>query len=74
MLSGTSLEFEMTPTAAVVNPVFILNRWPTDTVRIAWGSREVDPANIVTQREEDDLIVWVKGDITYPLRLRLASE
>ena len=42
MLDGAELEFDMVPTAAVVNPVFLLNNWPSDGVRMAWGSRDVD--------------------------------
>ncbi|MBC8254405.1 MAG: hypothetical protein H8E35_10250 [Ardenticatenia bacterium] len=74
MLEGSSLEFEMVPTAATVNPVFILNRWPADTVEIMWGSRSVDQSDIVTQPESDDLVVWVKGNLTYPLRLKMSAK
>ena len=71
MLEGVELAFDMAPTAAVVNPVFVLNNWPGEAVRIGWGSREVDPASIQTQREEDDLVVWVQGEVTYPLRITI---
>ena len=73
LLTETGIEFEVTPTAAVVNPVFVLNRWPADDVVVQWGSRTVDPEHIVTQREGDDLVVWIKGEITYPLRLRISA-
>jgi hypothetical protein len=71
ILSASSLEFEMVPTAATVNPVFVLNGWPTDDVRIAWGSRDVERDALAVQREGDDLVVWVRGDVTYPLRLKI---
>ncbi len=71
MLEGRSVEFDMVPAAATVNPVFVLNNWPADGVRIAWGGRQVAAEDIVVQREEEDLVVWVCGRVTYPLRLRI---
>lgn len=73
MLEGTDVEFEMTPTAAVVNPVFVLNRWPTESVRMTWGSRRVEPEDLVVQRENEDLVVWVRGEVTYPLRVGISA-
>jgi hypothetical protein len=73
ILDGTELVFDMIPTAAVVNPVFILNNWPGESVRIGWGSRHVDQSSIQTQREEEDLVVWVEGEVTYPLRITISA-
>jgi hypothetical protein len=73
MLGGSAVEFDMVPTAATINPVFVLNGWPSDGVRIAWGSRRVPAEDVVTQREEEDLVVWVRGRVTYPLRLRIEA-
>ena len=61
------------PTAAFVNPVFLLNNWPADGVRIAWGSRDIDAGELAVQREEDNVVVWVQREITYPLRVRITS-
>jgi hypothetical protein len=63
----------VTPTAAVVNPVFLLNNWPADGVRMAWGSRQVDPDELTVQREDEDVVVWARGEITYPLRIRIEA-
>ncbi len=54
MLEGTELVFDMAPTAALVNPVFLLGNWPADGVRISWGSREVEAGDLVIQSEEDN--------------------
>lgn len=51
---------------------FPLNRWPAEGVQIAWGSRRVAPGNIVVKREEEDLVVWMRGEVTYPLRLTIS--
>jgi hypothetical protein len=40
-------------------------------VNIAWGSRELEADDVVVQREDDNLVVWVQREVTYPLRLRL---
>jgi hypothetical protein len=71
LLVETDLEFDMVPTAATVNPVFLLNNWPSDDVRIAWGHRDLSADDLVVQREDDNLIVWVQREVTYPIRLRL---
>lgn len=73
MLEGTSLEFELTPVAAVVNPVFVLNGWPSAGARVEWGARSLDAADTVAQREGDDLVLWVRGEVTYPLRLAITA-
>ena len=72
MLEGDELEFDVLPTAAVVNPVFLLNNWPADGVRIAWGSRDIEAHDVAIQREEDNVVVWMQGTITYPLRVRIS--
>jgi hypothetical protein len=72
MLEGEEFVFEVHPTAAVVNPVFLLNNWPADGTRIAWGSREIDAGDVAIQREEDNVVVWMQGTITYPLRIRIS--
>ena len=71
ILTAGALEFDMVPTAATINPVFVLNNWPTDGVHITWGSRDVERDAVAVQREDDNLVVWVKGEVTYPLRLRI---
>lgn len=73
LLAGSTIEFDLTPTAATINPVFVLTDWPTDALAIDWGSRRVDAEDIVTQREGDDLVAWVRGAVTYPLRVRIAA-
>jgi len=72
LLEPAGIEFDVVPTAAVVNPVFVLNRWPADSVRVQWGARPLEQENVVTQRQDDDLVVWVNGEITYPLRVGLS--
>jgi hypothetical protein len=74
MLEGRDLAFEMAPTAATVNPVFVLNKWPAENASVKWGARQVDPADIVVQREGDDLVLWVKGEITYSIRIEIRPE
>jgi hypothetical protein len=71
MLEGEELVFDVVPTAAVVNPVFLLNNWPADGARIAWGSRDIDARDVAVQREEENVVVWMQGTITYPLRVRI---
>lgn len=72
MLAGEALEFDIVPTAATMNPVFVLTGWPAEGVRVTWGSRELDPDALAVQREDDNLVVWVRGDVTYPLRMRMS--
>jgi hypothetical protein len=71
MVDGAELAFDMVPTAAVVNPVFVLNNWPSDGAQMSWGSRDIDSRDLAIQREEDNVIIWAQGEITYPVRVRI---
>ncbi|MBA3416297.1 MAG: hypothetical protein H0U10_13830 [Chloroflexia bacterium] len=73
MLEGSAVAFDLVPTAATVNPVFVLNGWPAADVAIDWGARRLDRDRFVVQREDEDLVVWVQGEVTYPLRIAISA-
>lgn len=53
------VEFSMKPQVSVINPVFMVNGWETDSAKILLNGKPVDSERARVQVTGDDLLLWV---------------